>query len=91
MTKAELIEAVAQRSRLPRREAAQALDATLAVIEESLAAGGEVSLSGFGKFQVASRGARPGVNPRTGEPIWVEAIRVPRFTAGSGLKKAVRG
>lgn len=91
MTKAELIERVAERSRLSRRDAGRALEATLAVIEESLAAGGEVSLSGFGKFQVSSRGARAGVNPRTGEPIWVEAIRVPRFTAGSGLKKAVRG
>lgn len=91
MTKAELIELVAQRSRLTRREAGRAVDAALAVIEESLAAGGEVSLAGFGRFHVASRGARAGVNPRTGEPIWVAETRVPRFTAGSVLKRAVRG
>jgi DNA-binding protein HU-beta len=91
VTKAELVELVAQRSRLSRREAARALDAALTLIEESLAAGGEVNLSGFGKFHVGSRGARAGVHPRTGEPIWVEATRVPRFTAGSALKKAVRG
>ncbi|MEA2298189.1 MAG: DNA-binding protein HU-beta [Solirubrobacteraceae bacterium] len=91
MTKADLIELVAQRSRLSRRDAGRALDTTIELIEETLAAGGEVSLSGFGKFHVSSRGARAGVHPRTGAPIWVEATRVPRFTAGSALKKAVRG
>jgi DNA-binding protein HU-beta len=91
VTKAELIELVAERGRLSRREAGRGLEATLELIEEALAAGGEVSLSGFGKFHVGRRGARAGVNPRTGEPIWVEATRVPRFTAGSALKKAVRG
>lgn len=90
MTKAELIELVAGRSRLSRQEAERALDTTLDLIEEALAAGHEISLTGFGKFHVGSRGARAGVNPRTGEPIWIEATRVPRFTPGSGLKKAVR-
>jgi DNA-binding protein HU-beta len=90
VTKAELIELVADRSRLSPREAGRALEATLALIEEALAAGGAVSLSGFGKFHVGSRGARAGVHPRTGEPIWVAATRVPRFTAGSSLKQAVR-
>ncbi|MGI8803575.1 MAG: HU family DNA-binding protein [Solirubrobacteraceae bacterium] len=90
MTKAELIEAVAERSRLSRRESARALEATLAVIEETVAAGGEISLSGFGRFHAGSRAARAGVNPRTGEPIRIDAMRVPRFTAGSALKKAVR-
>ena len=47
--------------------------------------------SGFGKFHVSDRGARLGVNPRTGERIQVAASRVPRFTAGSGLKSAVKG
>jgi DNA-binding protein HU-beta len=90
VTKAELIELVAERSRLSPRETGRAIEATLALIEEALAAGGAVNLSGFGKFHVGSRGARPGVHPRTGEPIWVESTRVPRFTAGSALKKAVR-
>jgi DNA-binding protein HU-beta len=90
VTKAELIELIAERSRLSRREAGRALDATLGLIEESLAGGGEVNLSGFGRFHVGRRAARAGVHPRTGEPIWVEATRVPRFTAGSGLKQAAR-
>ncbi len=90
MTKAELIDRVSARGQLPRRDAARAVETTLSAIEETLAAGGEVALSGFGKFHVATRGARPGVNPRTGEKIWVEATSVPRFTAGTALKKAVR-
>ncbi len=90
MTKAELIDRVSARSRLSRRDATRAVEATLSVIEETVGAGGKVALAGFGKFHVASRGARPGVNPRTGEEIWVEATTVPRFTAGTALKKAVR-
>jgi len=50
-----------------------------------------VTVSGFGKFHVSERGARAGVNPRTGERIQIAASRVPRFTAGSGLKAAVKG
>jgi DNA-binding protein HU-beta len=91
VTKAELIDRVATRGRLSRREAGRAVEATLAVIQETLGEGGEVALSGFGRFHVTSRGARPGVNPRTGEEIWIEATPVTRFTAGSGLKKAIRG
>jgi DNA-binding protein HU-beta len=90
VTKADLIDRVAAGGRLSRRDAARAVETTLAVIEETLGRGGEVALSGFGRFHVSSRGARPGVNPRTGEAIWVEATRVPRFTAGTALKNAVR-
>jgi DNA-binding protein HU-beta len=59
-------------------------------IEDSLKSGDEVSFTGFGKFHVANRGAREGRNPRTGETMTIAASRVPRFTAGSGLKKAVK-
>ena len=59
-------------------------------IEEALRSGEDVNFTGFGKFHVAERGAREGRNPRTGEPIQIAASKVPRFTAGSGLKKAVK-
>ena len=59
-------------------------------IEDELKSGDEVSFTGFGKFHVADRGAREGRNPRTGETMTIAASRVPRFTAGSGLKKAVK-
>ncbi|MEA2305631.1 MAG: DNA-binding protein HU-beta [Solirubrobacteraceae bacterium] len=91
MTKSEFVEHVASRTGLARKEAGDAVDAALRVIEEALAEGGEVTLTGFGKFHVAERGARQGVNPRTGEAIEIGATRIPRFTSGSTLKKAVRG
>ena len=55
-----------------------------------LSRGGEINFTGFGKFTVAERGARQGVNPQTGEKIQIAASRVPRFSAGSALKKAVK-
>ena len=56
-----------------------------------MVAGGEVNFTGFGKFHVAHRKERQGVNPRTGERITIAASKVPRFSAGSALKKAVKG
>jgi DNA-binding protein HU-beta len=91
VTRSELVEQVANRARLSKQEAADAVEAVVRTIEETLAAGGEVTISGFGKFHVAQRGARQGVNPRTRAPIEIAASKAPRFSAGSGLKKAVRG
>ena len=90
MTKSEFVDRVADQSGLGKSEAGKAVDAALKVIEETLSRGGEVSFTGFGKFSVAERGARQGVNPQTGERIEIAASKVPRFSAGSGLKKAVK-
>lgn len=90
MTKSELIDAVAAEANLDRQQSAAALDAALTFIERSLADGGDVSLTGFGRFHVGERAARRGVNPRTGAAMLVPATRVARFTAGSSLKRAVR-
>jgi DNA-binding protein HU-beta len=91
VTKSELVDQVADRAQLSKQEATRAVDAVLATVEDALRRGSEVAVSGFGKFHVSERGARLGVNPRTGERIQIAASRVPRFTAGSGLKSAVRG
>ena len=92
MTKAEFLDQLAQDDRLGSKKAAgEAVDAVLDTITSVLRSGGEVNFTGFGKFHVAERGAREGVHPRTGEPIQIAASKVPRFTAGSGLKKAVKG
>ncbi len=91
MTKSELVDQVADRSGLTKSDSARAVDALLETVEDALRRGSEVTLSGFGKFHVGQRGARQGVNPRTGERIQIAASRVPRFTAGSGLKAAVKG
>ncbi len=89
MTKAEFVDQVAAEADLQKTDAAAAVDAVLNVIEETLKRGGEVNFTGFGKFSVAERGARQGVNPQTGEKIQISASKVPRFSAGSTLKKAV--
>jgi DNA-binding protein HU-beta len=91
MTKAEFVDQVAERADLSKGDAAGAVDAVLDTIKEVLQRGGDINFTGFGKFSVAERGARQGVNPQTGERIQIAASRVPRFSAGSSLKSAVKG
>jgi DNA-binding protein HU-beta len=89
VTKSEFVDQVASKANLGKKEASDAVDAVLGVIEDTLKRGSDVTFSGFGKFHVAERSARQGVHPRTGQPIQIAASKVPRFTAGSGLKKSV--
>lgn len=90
MTKSEFVDQVADRAGLSKRDAGAAVDAVLETIESALSRGSEISFSGFGKFGVSERSAREGRNPATGERIQIAASRVPKFTAGAGLKKAVK-
>jgi DNA-binding protein HU-beta len=90
VTKSEFVDQVAAESGLSKGDASNAVDAFLSVVEGTLKRGGEISFTGFGKFTVADRGARQGVNPQTGERIQIAASKVPRFSAGSSLKKAVK-
>lgn len=90
MTKNEFVDKVASESGLSKKDAGSAVDAVISSIEGALRSGQEVNFTGFGKFHVAERGAREGRNPRTGETMTIAASKVPRFTAGSGLKKAVK-
>jgi DNA-binding protein HU-beta len=90
VTKSEFVDQVASESGLSKTDAGKAVDAFLTTVEDTLKRGSEVNFSGFGKFSVAERGARQGVHPRTGEPINIAASKVPKFTAGSGLKKALK-
>ena len=90
MTKSEFVDQVAERAGLNKREAGEAVDAVLETIESTLSRGSEVVFSGFGKFSVSQRSAREGRNPATGEKIRIAASRVPKFTHGAGLKKAIK-
>jgi DNA-binding protein HU-beta len=90
VTKAEFVEQIAG-SFDSKKAAADAVDAVLDGIAETLAKGGEVNFTGFGKFSVAERGPRQGVNPRTGERITIAGGRVPKFSAGAALKAKVKG
>ena len=89
MNKGELIEAVAGAAGLSRADTAKAVDAVLDTVTKTLAGGADVSLVGFGTFEVKARAARMGRNPRTGEAIHIKASNVPGFKAGKGLKDAV--
>lgn len=92
MTKSEFVDAVSDRvDGLSRKQATDVVDAVLETISDTLQRGSDVTFSGFGKFHVAERGAREGVNPRTGDRMQIPASKVPRFTAGSGLKNAIKG
>ena len=91
MTKQEFIDQVASKTDLSKKDATDAVEAVLATIRETLQSGGDINFTGFGKFHVAERGDRQGVNPRTRERITIKGGRVPRFTEGSALKQAVKG
>ncbi len=91
MTKQEFVDRVAQKSGLSRREASEAVDAFLDSITDALRGGEEVAFTGFGKFSVQDRAARQGVNPRNPtERVHIPATKVPKFSAGSQLKTAVK-
>lgn len=92
MTKTEFVDLVARDERIgSKKHAAEAVEAVLDAIGAALARGEDVNFTGFGKFHVAERGPRQGVNPRTGERITIPGGRVPRFSAGAALKSRVKG
>lgn len=89
MNKSDLVDAIAKSAEISKAAAARALDATVESIKKALKKGDTVSLVGFGTFKVGKRAARNGRNPRTGETIKIKAAKVPKFSAGKGLKDAV--
>lgn len=89
MNKAELIDAVASSADLPKASAAKAVDAFLDTVADTLKKGEQVTLVGFGTFEVRARAARTGRNPQTGETINIKASNAPAFKAGKALKDAV--
>lgn len=89
MNKTELINAVAEKENVSKKDAEKVINAVIASISSALAAGESVQLVGFGTFEVRNRAEKPGRNPRTGEAITVPAAKVPAFKAGKALKDAV--
>ena len=89
MNKSELIDAIADTAEMTKAEAGRAVDAVVSVITKALKKGDNVTLVGFGTFEVRKRGARSGRNPRTGEEIKIKASKNPAFKAGKALKDAV--
>ena len=91
MNKTELIAAVAEKADLSKKDAEAAITATVDAITEALTQGEKVQLVGFGSFEVKTRAARVGRNPRTGEEIPISEAKLPVFKAGKALKDAVAG
>jgi DNA-binding protein HU-beta len=86
MNRTELAQQVASRAGIDNNEAKKAVDAVFECVTDELSNGGEVAISGFGKFSVSDRAARQGVNPATGEKIQIAASKAAKFSAASGLK-----
>lgn len=89
MNKTELIESIARSADMTKADATRALEATIDSIKTALKKGDSVALVGFGTFSVGKRAARTGRNPRTGQEIKIKAAKVPKFSAGKGLKDAL--
>ena len=89
MTKAELVELVAEKAGLTKADATRALEAVFETVTEALAKGEKVPVAGFGTFAVSKREAREGRNPQTGEKVKIAARNAVTFKAGTALKDAV--
>ena len=89
MTKAELVEFIAEKADLTKADAGRALDAMMEGVTKGLKDAGKVTLVGFGTFTAKARAAKTGRNPQTGEPVQIPARTVPGFKAVNKLKDAL--
>lgn len=89
MNKAELIQAVAAKAEIDKKDADKAVNAVIDAITEAMTSGDKVQLIGFGSFEVRNRAEKKARNPRTGEVVTAPACKVPAFKAGSALKAAI--
>ena len=87
MTKSDLADVVAARTRVPRADAEKFVDQVFAAMTEALTRGERIELRGLGVFEVRHYGAYTGKNPRTGEPVAVKPKRLPFFKAGKEIKE----
>jgi len=90
MNKSELIDKIAAKTELSKKDTGLVLDSLIEVVTDTLGKGEEVVLTGFGTFSITERQARTGVNPRTLEKIQIAATKTPKFKAGTKLKEAVK-
>ena len=89
MTKDTLIDSLAGKLNIQKKQAAEAVSHIFGEIAQALKRGEEVALSGFGSFKVGVRKARSGINPRTGAKIEIPERKVPKFRPAKGLKEAI--
>mgnify|MGYP003337780457 FL=1 len=90
MIKPELIQAISDKTRMPKNKIEAVIDSFTEIIEEEVGKGQKVKISGFGSFYSSVRVARSGINPNTKEKIQIGDMRLPRFKPGTKFKKAVQ-
>ena len=90
MTKRQLIETLAKRVKISKRQAENILHEFTDIVVEKVSKGEKVSITGFGVFDLGKRAARRGVDPRTQAEIKIPSMKMPRFRAGKRLKESVR-
>lgn len=91
MNKAKLADTLAEKTGLTRKQTEQIIDTMVEVIQDTLSAGEEVTIAGFGTFMAKFRSSRMGVNPQNPtERIQIPAVTIPKFKAGKGLKDALK-
>ncbi|ACB51095.1 MULTISPECIES: HU family DNA-binding protein [Cyanophyceae] len=89
MNKGELIDAVANKAEVTKKQAETVISATIETIMEAVAGDDKVTLVGFGSFEARDRKAREGRNPKTNEKMSIPATKVPAFSAGKLFKERV--
>ncbi len=90
MTKAEFVDKLAEKGKITKKMAAEAIEMVFSTIRETLVNGEEISIPGFGKFSVVVRKARSGLNPRTKAKLNIPETKAAKFTAAKALKESIK-
>ncbi len=90
MTKAEFVDKLAEKGKITKKQATEAIDLIFDTMAEGLVAGEEISVPGFGKFSVIVRQARTGLNPQTKKKINIPEKKAPKFSAAKSLKESIK-
>lgn len=90
MNKAEFVDKLAEKGEITKKLASESIELVFSSIAEVLVSGDEITIPGFGKFSVAVRQARTGLNPQTKEKINIPETKVPKFTSAKALKESIK-
>ena len=90
MTKAEFVDKLAEKGKITKKLATEALQLVFSTIGEALVNGDQIAVPGFGKFSIVVKKARTGTNPQTKQKINIPESKVPKFTAAKALKESIK-
>ncbi len=90
MTKAEFVDKLAEKGKITKKQATEAIEMVFSTIGEALVNGDEIAVPGFGKFSIVVRKARSGLNPRTKEKLNIPETKAPKFSVAKALKESIK-